>query len=364
MGDTKKKKGSGVAVFFDVLFSLALLGGVGYGGYYIFTHGTTVEQKTNYLENPVEETTEEPTEPGIIYDRLEVPSQDVYNGSLILVNHDTAFQGSEDNLVSLYQVMLEQDCHSFGTRDADVKVQKEYAETLVSMFNAFYNETYDNNVVVQSGYRSPERQQELYDADLQSTGLDYSEKVAKSGFSEHQTGLGIDLTLYEAEYDGTGIYNWINENCPEYGIILRYPENKTSVTKIQFEPWHYRYVGVPHARYITDSGLCLEEYIDLLYGYPYDGEHLQIVDKENKIYEVYYYPADTSAETSSLPVPADCEYTVSGNNRDGFIVAVNTGKIAESVPEPETAPAPEPETAPPLDRENAQTEPENPEADS
>ena len=153
---------------------------------------------------------------------------------------------------------------------------------IVNLFDAFYAETYDNNIIVQSGYRSQERQQELYDEDLQSTGLDYSEKVAKPGFSEHQTGLGIDLTLYQAEYDGTGDYSWINEHCAEYGFILRYPENKTSVTKFQFEPWHYRYVGVPHARYITDSGLCLEEYIDLLYGFPCDGEHLQITDKKIK----------------------------------------------------------------------------------
>ena len=93
MGDKKKKKGNGAAVFFDVLFSLALLGGIGWGGYYVFTHGTTIEQKTNYLENLTEETTEEPTEPGMIYNNLEVSSQEVHNGSLILVNNEYGISG-------------------------------------------------------------------------------------------------------------------------------------------------------------------------------------------------------------------------------------------------------------------------------
>ncbi|MBE6875973.1 MAG: D-alanyl-D-alanine carboxypeptidase family protein [Ruminococcus sp.] len=345
MGDKKKKKNSGIARFFDVIFSLALLAGVGWGGYYIVTHGTAVEQKTNYTDNITEETTEETTEPGTVYNSIEISNQEVYNGSLILVNSEYPFQGSEENLVSLYQVMLEKDCHSFGgANSAEVKVQQEYAEKLIEMFDAFYNATYDNNVIVQSGYRSAERQQELYDADLQKNNRDYSDTVAKAGYSEHQTGWGVDLTLYQADYDGTGIYSWIGEHCAEFGIILRYPEDKTSVTNIIFEPWHYRYVGQPHSDYITASGLCLEEYITLLYGYPYEGEHLIISAEKNGIYEtyeVYYYPADTSADTTMLPVPADKEYTVSGNNIDGFIVAVDTGETA--VPATETNDTPEDE---------------------
>ncbi len=344
MGD-KKKKGNGAAKFFDVLLALALLAGIGYGGYYIISHGTVIDQKTNYDDHLVEEPTEPPTEPGIVYETTEVSNQDVHHGSLILVNHETPFQDDEESLVSLYQVMLEKDCHSFGARDAEVKVQREYAEQLIAMFDAFYNETFDNNVIVQSGYRSSERQQELYDEDLQKTGLDYSEKVAVPGYSEHQTGWCVDLTLFEADYDGSGIYSWVDEHCADYGIILRYPENKTEVTKISFEPWHYRYVGIPHAGYIMQNGICLEEYIALLYGYDYEREHLQITDSENKIYEIYYYPADASAETTMLPVPSGYDYTVSGNNRDGFIVAFATGETAE--PAQETAEeSQEEETAP------------------
>lgn len=337
MGDKKKKSGNGAAIFFDVILSLALIGGIGYGGYYLFNQGKSVDQKSNYTENIMEETTqEEPSEIGMVYDSIEISNQEVYDGSLVLVNQDFPFQGSEENLVSIYQMMLEKECHSFGARDGDVKVQREYAENMISLFDAFYNETYDNNIIVQSGYRSPERQQELYDEDLANTGLDYSDRVAKSGYSEHQTGWCVDLSLYEADYDGTGIYSYINEHCADYGIILRYPENKVEVTRFSFEPWHYRYIGVPHAGYVMQNGICLEEYIALLYGYAYENEHLQLTDSNNRIYEIYYYPADTENEITVLPVPADKNYTVSGNNKDGFIVTVDMEEF--SVPEvPEEA---------------------------
>ena len=327
MEEKKEKKGNGMSVVMDVLLSLALLGGIGYGGYYLVSHGKTVEQRAENIQPLTEATTEEETtEPAEIYDYVEVANQEIYDGNLVLVNYEFPFQGSEENLVSIYQVMLENSCHSFGTKDGDVKVQKEYAEKLLEMFDAFYQETYDTNVIVQSGYRSSERQQELYDEDLAKTGLDYSDTVAKAGYSEHQTGLCVDLSLYQADYDGTGIYSWINEHCTEYGIMLRYPENKVDVTRISYEPWHYRYVGVPHAEYITQNGICLEEYMTLLYGYPYDGEHLQFTDKQNQTYEIYYYPEDTTSEATKIPVPKDKEYTISGNNQDGFIVTVKTAE--------------------------------------
>ena len=99
--------------------------------------------------------------------------------------------------------------------------------------------------------------QELYDADLEDTGEDTSTLVAKPGYSEHETGYAMDFSLFEdgisADYDGTGEYDWINQNCAHYGFILRYPENKTDLTEIRYESWHYRYVGQPHAYYMQQN---------------------------------------------------------------------------------------------------------------
>lgn len=193
------------------------------------------------------------------------------------------------------------------------------------MARDFYAAKNINDLIVISGYRTQEQQKELYDNDLAQTGLDYSELVAKAGYSEHQTGYSIDFSTSTTwDYDGQGDYAWIDENCWKYGYILRYAENKTELTKIKYEPWHYRYVGVPHAYYMYKNGICMEEYIERLKQYTYEGEHLTFTDDNGKNYELYYVPSDDGNETTYVPVPVSLKYEVSGNNIDGFIVTVYT----------------------------------------
>ena len=141
------------------------------------------------------------------------------------------------------------------------------------------------------------------------------------------------------DYDGTGTYAWITENCAKYGFILRYPEGLVSKTGIQYEPWHYRYVGSPHASIIMNNDLCLEDYIELVKSYPYDGEHMRVIDYDGKIYEIYYYGEDTANDSTMVPVPNGMDYTVFGNNLDGFIITVDTGETddgsaSEEEPDP------------------------------
>ena len=92
-------------------------------------------------------------------------------------------------------------------------------------------------------------------------------RCAIPGTSEHHLGLAFDLTdrRYPQKYTGeSNAVQWLAENCWEYGFILRYPEDKTDITGIMGEPWHFRYVGVELAMELKDSGLCLEEYLDNL----------------------------------------------------------------------------------------------------
>ena len=91
--------------------------------------------------------------------------------------------------------------------------------------------------------------------------------AAELGCSEHEAGLALDV--YAPYYAGEEFLcsragRRVNNVCGEYGYIVRYPKNKTDVTGIAYEPWHLRYVGVPHAEVIMESGICLEEYLDLL----------------------------------------------------------------------------------------------------
>lgn len=91
--------------------------------------------------------------------------------------------------------------------------------------------------------------------------------VAVPGTSEHQLGLALDIVdisyqLLEEDQQDTPAQKWLLENCWKYGFILRYPKDKMDITKISYEPWHYRYVGKKAAKEIFDSKICLEEYLE------------------------------------------------------------------------------------------------------
>ena len=128
--------------------------------------------------------------------------------------------------------------------------------------------------VVASGYRTAKKQRELMDDKVDSfLAQGYSRSEAKSeakkwvadvGYSEHQTGLAVDINADGVNSSGQQVYAWLADNAWKYGFILRYPEDKTEITKTDYEPWHYRYVGAESAAKIYESGLCLEEYIGMM----------------------------------------------------------------------------------------------------
>lgn len=130
--------------------------------------------------------------------------------------------------------------------------------------------------VICSSYRTQEKQQMLFDNQVEKwKNKGYSEEEAKMqagklvavpGTSEHQLGLALDIVdisyqLLEEEQENTPTQKWLLENSWKYGFILRYPKDKTDITKISYEPWHYRYVGKKAAKEIFDAKICLEEYL-------------------------------------------------------------------------------------------------------
>ena len=127
--------------------------------------------------------------------------------------------------------------------------------------------------IVASGYRTAEEQQELLDERIQEyrdEGYSWKSakeaallRVAKPGTSEHQLGLAVDINQEGTRSTASQVYTWLEENAWEYGFIQRYPEDKTEITGITNEPWHYRYVGVAAAGEITRQGITLEEYLQI-----------------------------------------------------------------------------------------------------
>jgi len=85
--------------------------------------------------------------------------------------------------------------------------------------------------------------------------------ILPPGSSEHNAGLAMDICSLETSFENTREFKWLTEHAADYGFILRYPKNKTDVTRITYEPWHWRYVGVSHAKNIKARGVCLEEYL-------------------------------------------------------------------------------------------------------
>ena len=117
---------------------------------------------------------------------------------------------------------------------------------------------------ISSGYRSYDYQAGLYQRYVDRSGKAEADRYsARPGHSEHQTGLAFDLNTISDEFKDTDEGKWVADNCHKYGFIIRYPEEKESVTGYMYEPWHIRYLGVETATAVYESGLCLEEYLGI-----------------------------------------------------------------------------------------------------
>lgn len=135
-------------------------------------------------------------------------------------------------------------------------------------------------IILVSGYRSYQHQAQLFRRKVQLLSRFYcsreavqraAREVAPPGASEHQTGLAIDVCdpafrKLELEFKNTKAGKWISKNAWKYGFIIRYPKGKEKITKITYEPWHLRYVGLPHSIEIYKRNLTLEEYIEVIKG--------------------------------------------------------------------------------------------------
>lgn len=162
-----------------------------------------------------------------------------------------------------------------GTIKGNMQCDERIIANLVNMFQAAKTDGVE--LVVCSPYRDLSRQEMLFDRKIKkymSQGMSYleayktaSQAVTVPGASEHQIGLALDIisTTYSSLDEGFGdtpAGQWLNEHSCEYGFILRYPKDKEFITSIEFEPWHFRYVGKDAAELITKNHITLEEFWD------------------------------------------------------------------------------------------------------
>lgn len=131
-----------------------------------------------------------------------------------------------------------------------------------------------SNIWIQSAYRSVEHQEKLFNNKVkefinmgkteEQAEIYASRWVNKSETSEHHLGLAIDFNNIKPEFEKTKEFKWLSENAENYGFILRYRKDKKEQTGVGYEPWHWRYVGVEHAKKINELDMCLEEYVEYL----------------------------------------------------------------------------------------------------
>ena len=235
----------------------------------------TETTKQNIIDNIFgkdETTTEAPTTEPVTKEKIEdyayayagfmpyYADMDVEDWRLILVNRDYILPDG-------YKPQLE---NSITDDPNSAKLDYRVAPYYNEMYLAAKADGVD--LVPISGYRSVERQKNNFERKIQTymdQGYDKIEATQKAatiilppGTSEHNAGLAMDIcSLYES-FENTKEFKWLSENAADYGFILRYPEDKQDITKIIYEPWHWRYVGVDAAKEMKASGQCLEEYLN------------------------------------------------------------------------------------------------------
>lgn len=238
--------------------------------------------------------------------KKEIAKEQIYQGNLLLINskYPIRQESVKSDIVNLSK--HNELINGYGLLNTNIYLSKGIAQKFSEMINDAVKEGV-SQFFINSGYRDFDEQSVLY----QEMGADYA---LPAGYSEHNSGLSLDVGSSLTKMDQAPEGKWLKENAWKYGFILRYPKDKTDVTGIQYEPWHIRYVGLPHSAIMQEMNLALEEYLDYL-----KEEKSISVSVDGKKYTISYYPISQN-ETIEVEVPANEQYEISGNNIDGVIV--------------------------------------------
>jgi len=224
---------------------------------------------------------------------------EISNDKLLLINRDYAVPTYiSGNLVRISNYVR--------TLNPYILLNDDALAMLGKMFDSAYGIGFTKFRVTQ-GFRTYEYQEALYAA-MAGSGL-----AAPPGYSEHQAGTAVDIS-----YSGVNIGNsvqgtWLMNNSYRYGFILRYPEHKTEITGVPFEPWHYRYVGQPHAYFMHRNDFVLEEYIAYL------KMHGEITITFNQVEFRVLYLSDID---ETIELPENHSLSASRDNTGGIIVTI------------------------------------------
>jgi D-alanyl-D-alanine carboxypeptidase len=237
---------------------------------------------------------------------IKLTKDQIYQGNLVLINKENPVHqvGMHTDVLNLFQ--HKELVKGFGLLDNSIRLSQSIIQPFTTMISAAEKDGV-RHFMINSGYRDNQEQGQLY----KEMGSNYA---LPAGYSEHNLGLALDIGSTQTDMNQAPEGEWLIRNAAEYGFILRYPKDKTAITGIQYEPWHFRYVGLPHSAIMQQMNLSLEEYLAYL------KQQKNITTKvKGKIYEISYYPI---SQNSTIQVPNNRSYQLSGNNMDGIIVSL------------------------------------------
>lgn len=237
----------------------------------------------------------------------------INNGDLVLVNSLYNYKFQPDDVV--LSVLAESRNSYYSVKDNVLQLDSNVITQLNALMEAYATNSGNDHLRVISGYRTSEEQTDKYNS---------GKSKFPGGYSDYHTARTIDLGIFPPGSDSNyyraeGNYAWLAENAASYGFVLRYPEGKETSTGEEARTYTYRYVGVPHAIYMKQNNLCLEEYIEQIKTHT-NSNPLSVTNGATQ-YQVYYVAANVNNVTG-VPVPSNLPYTISGNNVDGFIITV------------------------------------------
>lgn len=245
------------------------------------------------------------------YQTMAIAKDQVYRGNLLLVNKEYPVQQEAIKSDIIHLSQNEELVQGYRLLDDTIQVSKSVGRVFMEMVQAAQKDDV-SNFILNSGFRSMEEQEQLHSE--MAPGL-----AMPAGYSEHNLGLALDIGSTKMKMERAPEREWLEKNSWKYGFILRYPKDKTEITGTMFEPWHYRYVGLPHSAIIKMNNFSLEEYLAYL------REQKQLaVPIDGETYEICYYPI---SEETTIEVPINKNYQISGDNMGGIIVTISPDKL-------------------------------------
>ncbi len=222
---------------------------------------SSVNSESSETSSQVQSATQSSNQSNEVVSNVSVNLDDDF-GMLLLVNADNPLPDNYDTEVRANLVEIDA---KYRNNNYVTQIHKDVYPYITAMVAAAQKDGV--NLKVWSPFRSYAIQKDLFQKQVNRVGGDEAKAatvVARPGTSEHNTGLCADFNMASDAFENTEMYRWMTENAEDYGFVMRYRKDKQPITGVIHESWHWRFVGINHAKQMNKLDMCLEEYVEWL----------------------------------------------------------------------------------------------------